>query len=95
MSPLPALLLVTLLLGASSSPVDNPLARYKLDWTESLKWADVERVEVPEGKTADEAFKVAQEKAVVRGGGVVYFPPGTYRFTDTILLKGGAPLSRR
>lgn len=89
MSPLPALVLLAFLLGASSPPLDNPLARYKLEWTDSLKWADVDSVEVPAGKTADEAFNAAQEKAVARGGGVVYFPPGTYRFADTLLLKGG------
>lgn len=71
---------------AADAPTDDPLAAYKLDWTGQVKWATVVDVTRVKGETTDERLAAAQALVAMKGGGVVYFPAGTYRFRDSIKL---------
>ena len=78
--------------SASGGPTDNPVnTKYgsgTYSWTDSIKWSCVYNVNDYSG-TADQKFASARDAANANGGGVVYFPAGTYTFTDTIYLKNG------
>ncbi len=87
--------------GAKNAPTDNPIAAaYGADaypWTNKIRWDNVFDIldygGAPDGETPnDVAFAAARDAASKSGGGVVYFPPGTYRFTDHIYLKDGVVL---
>ena len=82
-------LAVFLVVQAASVPADDPAARYGLPWTGRIPWSSCVNIADFKGDSALERFRAAQEAAVSRGGGVVYFPPGTYGFGDSIVLKGG------
>ena len=70
-------------------PRDNPLASLKLAWTDSPRWEQVVEVTTMPGATPAEQLAAAQTLLVAKGGGVVYFPAGTYRFADSIRLQNG------
>ncbi|HQL75539.1 MAG TPA: glycosyl hydrolase family 28-related protein, partial [Phycisphaerae bacterium] len=76
----------------AAPPTHNPLAHLNLAWTDSVRWANV--VDITQAGGADLAARLANAQAALaaKGGGVVYFPPGTYRFSDSILLKDGVVL---
>lgn len=76
----------------AAPPTHNPLAHLKLAWTDSIRWTNV--VDITQAEGADLAARLANAQAALaaKGGGVVYFPPGTYRFSDSILLKDGVVL---
>ncbi|MFO0879472.1 MAG: glycosyl hydrolase family 28-related protein [Gemmataceae bacterium] len=79
-------------LRAADAPISNPLASFKLSWADALPWATVIDVTRVPGKTLEDRLAAAQAAVVARGGGVVYFPPGTYRFQDSIRLLDGVIL---
>jgi hypothetical protein len=78
-------------------PTNNPAARYGIAWTAEPAWARVVVVTNYAGASWDERFAAAQADLVAKGGGVVYFPPGVYAFTNTVRLeshvvvRGGPP----
>jgi hypothetical protein len=85
-------LLLAHMLGAQ--PVDNPVATfYGLEngypaWTDRIAWDVVFDVTDPaygavpdDGLSDFDAFELARDAAAAAGGGVVYFPAGTYHFT--------------
>ena len=90
--------------AASGQPTDNPIAaRYGAEaypWTDEIRWSQVFNV-ADYGAVADgnyttsngtdntAAFNAARDAAAAAGGGVVYFPAGTYAFADHIYLKNG------
>ena len=59
----------------------NPVAHLKLAWTDNIPWANVVDLRRP-GKDIMEKLANAQAQLAAKGGGVVYFPPGEYRFND-------------
>jgi hypothetical protein len=77
----------------SNAPQDNPIAaKYKdnaLTWTKNLKWNCVYNIKDFRASTIDASFNAARDAASANGGGVVYFPGGTYNFADNIYLKDG------
>lgn len=77
----------------SGGPKDNPIAtKYGKDaypWTANIKWNCVYNVNDFNGSTMLDRFNAARDVAAASGGGVVYFPSGTYTFTDSIFLKNG------
>lgn len=79
--------------SSSGGPTDNPIAtRYGNDaypWTENIKWNCVYNINDFNGSTMLDRFNTARDAASNNGGGVVYFPAGTYTFTDSIYLKNG------
>ncbi len=77
-------------------PTDNAIAtRYgkaAYPWTDEIKWNCVYNINDFNGATIVERFTAARDAAAANGGGVVYFPAGTYNFTDSISLKSGIVL---
>src|SRR4051794_3290654 len=74
---------------AGGASTDDPLAGLKLGWTGQLRWANVVDVPRGPGSTADEKLTNAQALVAAKGGGVVYFPAGEYRFKESVKLLDG------
>jgi len=89
-----------------AQPTNNPVHDYYPDsykWTNSIKWNQTFNI-MAYGGVADgnaqantgtdniAAFNAARDAAFAAGGGVVYFPAGTYFFTDNIYVKSGVVL---
>lgn len=99
-------LLAFLLLVAGNllaQPTDNPYrSKYlptasNLHWTDTLKWNNIVNVStfgaIPNDGTSDlAATRQAIDAAAAAGGGIVFFPAGTYNFEDSLLLKSGVVL---
>lgn len=77
----------------SGGPTDNPIASlYGNDaypWTNDLKWGCVYNIKDFNGRSDRDRFNAARDAASANGGGVVYFPAGTYNFNDGIQLADG------
>lgn len=97
-----------LALGCGSpkgGPTDAPTATLygagAYPWAEAmLPWNCVFNVLDFPARTAGDSFYLAQAAAVKNGGGVVYFPAGSYAFTGHLLLNSsvavrGAPTTAR
>lgn len=89
-----------ILFSAQSQPIQNP---YKLKyggpahWTDSLKWSMVYNISDFSGLPDDDlddssAIQTAINTVHANGGGVIFFPPGTYRVDGMIRLKSGVIL---
>ena len=74
----------------ADAPTDNPTAKYKLKWTEEIRWNQVVDISKIPGKSWDERLAKAQSK--LPDGGVIYFPAGEYKFQDSIQLGNGIVL---
>ena len=77
----------------TGGPIDNPIAaKYgekAYSWTNNIKWNCVYNIKDFAGNNLLEQFNSALKAADSNGGGVIYFPAGTYNFTDSIFLKNG------
>jgi hypothetical protein len=66
-------------------------------WSNQLPWDCVYNITDFPGETSDRQFEQAKAAALAQGGGVIYFPAGTYEFADDlvldnrIILRGEAP----
>ena len=78
--------------ATAAPPTNDPAAHLKLPWTAALKWATVVDASTMPGDTADAKFAAACDAAAAKGGGVVYFPAGTWTFKDSIRLRNGVIL---
>ncbi len=78
--------------AVAAPPTDNPVTRYELAWTDEIKWDNVVDVSAEPGDTIMQKLASAQKALVVKGGGVAYFPAGTYQLADTIELQAGVVL---
>ena len=76
--------------GASTAaaPTDNPVATYYGSdagwpaWTDRLRWSRViDMAAYAKGRTNFEKFENARDELVAAGGGVLYYPAGTYDFS--------------
>ncbi|MFO8012569.1 MAG: hypothetical protein R6X20_04595 [Phycisphaerae bacterium] len=73
---------------AGRPPTDNPVATYYAGggwpaWTDRIRWDQVvDMAAYEKGRTAFEKFERARDDLAARGGGVLYYPAGTYDFTD-------------
>ena len=74
------------------APTHNPVADLKLAWTDEIKWANVLDVTQMPGADTLQKINAAQQQLAAKGGGVVYFPPGTYQVKDHIRLLDGIVL---
>jgi hypothetical protein len=70
-------------------PTQNPLADFNLAWADVLPWSRVVDITQVAGADLAEKLALAQTQLAAQAGGVIYFPPGEYRFTQTIQLKSG------
>jgi len=83
--------------SAALPPHTDPASHLKLGWTGKLQWDNVIDVTTLPGGNWTERLENAQERLRANGGGVVFFPPGKYVFTDSIylddkiVLRGNAP----
>jgi hypothetical protein len=77
---------------AADGAAGNPLANYKLDWSGAIRWQNVVDVSRVRGDSIDEKLAAAQTMLAAGGGGVAYFPSGTYRFAESIKLLDGVVL---
>jgi hypothetical protein len=93
----------------ATDPTDNPVATYYAGpegypaWTDAVRWSNVVNMKTyPKGKTAFEKFERARDELAQRGGGVLYYPAGTYDFSTMpvegplllrkgIVIRGEAP----
>jgi hypothetical protein len=77
-------------------PTDNLIAEQysnsSYPWTNQIKWNCVYNIEDFDGGTMVARFNAARDAAAANGGGVVYFPAGTYSFEESIRLKNGVVL---
>jgi hypothetical protein len=80
------------LLAAAALPIEDPTASYKLSWTANLAWPKSIDITTAEGADAEAKLAFAQAKLAGQGGGVVFFPAGTYHFKQSIKLKDGVVL---
>ncbi|MCK4293287.1 MAG: hypothetical protein KAY65_08825 [Planctomycetes bacterium] len=70
-------------------PRDNPAAKYKLKWSDEIKWSNVASIAECQGETLEEHLRKVQAVLAAKGGGVVYFPAGVYKFKDSLYIKDG------
>ncbi len=80
--------------GTTGNPVSAFYGSTAYPWTDNIKWNCVYNILDYGGNgngTADNtgAFNAARDAAAANGGGVVYFPAGTFYFAGDILLKNG------
>ena len=89
--------------SGNGGPTDNPIASAypgTYPWTADMKWDCVFNIldygGVADGNYANStgtdnlaAFNAARDAAEANGGGVVYFPAGTYYFSDDLYTTNG------
>ena len=102
--------------AAGVTPADNPVAAYYGPergypaWTEKIRWDNViDMSRYTKGKTNFEKFENARDKLAADGGGVLYYPAGTYDFSEGpfdgpngrglmlrsgVIIRGEAPADR-
>lgn len=82
--------------SSSSGPTDNAIAAFygkdAYPWTNQIKWNCVYNINDFQGSNLINRFNQARDAAANNGGGVIYFPAGTYTFPDSIQLKNGVVL---
>lgn len=73
-----------------SQLTNNPIAAFYSEeayaWSDRLPWGCVYNIKDFPGETSDRQFEQAKAAAISQGGGVIYFPAGTYEFTDDLVL---------
>ncbi|NQT85594.1 hypothetical protein HQ560_02455, partial [bacterium] len=74
---------------AEAPPTDNPVAAYYSGdagypaWTDQIRWSTaIDMKAYSKGKTPFERFENARDELAAKGGGVLYYPAGTYDFSD-------------
>lgn len=109
-------LLVLLARPAFAVPTSNPVAAYYNGaagypaWTDSIQWSRVlDMSHYSKGKTDFEKFENARDELAAQGGGVLYYPAGTYDFTSVpadgpngrglmlrrgVVIRGEAPVGK-
>ncbi|MFC1462139.1 hypothetical protein ACFLQU_00905 [Verrucomicrobiota bacterium] len=82
---------------APPPPTNNPVAKYKIPWTDEARWTQLVVITNYAGKSWNDKFEAAQADLAKKGGGVVFFPAGTYQFKETlkldshIIIRGAKP----
>lgn len=76
---------------AASVPTTDPLGPLALAWTGRLPWDQVLDITTlsPVGEYWDAPLQAAQQTLLQKSGGVVYFPAGSYKFQENVLLQSG------
>lgn len=58
-------------------------------WIDALPWDRVVAMEAPDDQPADDRLSAMQRELAEKGGGVIAFPAGTYRFANDLVLEDG------
>ena len=105
--PVLVVLCTIILLGVAFGeiPTDNPVATYYDGpegypaWTDRIEWSHViDMSKFDRGDSDFEKFEAARDQLAASGGGVLYYPAGTYDFSDGpfdgpggrgLMLRGG------
>lgn len=74
---------------AQGGPTNDPLAPCGLPWTKDVRWANVVSIAQVPGPSLEARFEAAQAQLAAKGGGVVYFPAGTYAFREDLRIRDG------
>lgn len=74
---------------SAAPPTDNPAAAYKIAWVDALPWKNVASIADFPGDALPARIDVAQKALTAKGGGVLFFPAGTYAFTDHVRIGNG------
>ena len=76
-------------LHAETAPTDNPIATFYKGpegypaWTDGVRWSNVIDMKTyANGKNDFEKFENARDELAAKGGGVLYYPAGSYDFKD-------------
>ena len=85
-----AVIVISVLAGLSGAvPTDNPVATFYDDdagypaWTDRIAWSRViDMKSYAVGKTHFEKFENARDELAGAGGGILYYPAGTYDFSE-------------
>jgi hypothetical protein len=83
--------------GPTDSPAATQYGKGVYPWADSLvQWQCVYNIKDYPASSDDASFVAAQKDAVAGGGGVIYFPAGSYSFTTNLMLASnvvirGAP----
>lgn len=86
--------------ASTAQPTNNPIEEFYpgiYAWTNQVNWANVHNI-TNYGGVGDSitdnvpAFNAACSAAFSQGGGVVFFPPGVYYFSNDIIIKDGVVL---
>jgi len=101
---LPFILYITILVSYAQ-PTDNPIATYYNGtegyptWTDNINWIrSINMSEYSNGSNNFERFENARDELYTLGGGVLYYPAGTYDFNNApvdgpngrgLMLKSG------
>lgn len=79
--------------GVDSGLENNAIAAFygkeAYPWSDRLPWGCVYNIKDFPGETSDRQFEQAKAAALAQGGGVIYFPAGTYEFADDLILDDG------
>ena len=96
-----AALLLLVLVGAKGikTPTNDPITNHyrKLpgavpEWIKTLPWGKTVNIADYQGATDDERLEKARTALLSKGGGVLYFPAGTYSFKDNLDIPNGVIL---
>ena len=76
-------------MGFAAEPTDNAVSTFYDGaegypaWTDEIKWDNViDMSKYDKGKTNFKKFENARDRLAKKGGGVLYYPAGTYDFSD-------------
>ncbi len=80
--------------SALAQPVDNPYKTFypnaSIDhWSDSIKWSSVWNISDFQDTTMVARYNKARDFVADQGGGVLFFPSGTYNFENSIQFKSG------
>lgn len=83
-------------LFAGAQPITNPVTQFypglsQYAWTDQLAWSTVTTTAATPDDGLDDLAVVQAEIAAISaaGGGVLYFPAGTYTFSDDLFIHDG------
>ena len=77
---------------AAAMPNTDPAAHLRLGWTGKFAWERLIDISALSGPDWDTRLAAAQTVLAAQGGGVIYFPAGSYTFRDSIRLASGVVL---
>jgi hypothetical protein len=86
-----SLLLLSLAGCALAAEPLTPVPLPSLHWQPCSDWVNVKQLGAVGDGVADDTKALQAAFDGIKGGSTLYFPPGTYRITDTLTLQGAPP----